>query len=158
MSAGDARLASLRSELAAHCAQRDLSPAARADLDRLLATGTEAEFDDVLSHLRRVPVVRREDIHADAAVADRLDELMRGHRERVSLHRDRLAREARHLGAEVARGRVTVAAAHRRLDALACELDPGAPVPIALLPWREALATVEQAFAVGVRRARKGAA
>ena len=68
---------------------------------------------------------------------------------RVEAHRHKLAGLARHLGAEVREHRLTVADAERRLDQLAAQLDPESPVPIALVPWRDAHRLARDKFAEG---------
>jgi hypothetical protein len=68
---------------------------------------------------------------------------------RVAAHRERLEQVAHRLGRRVAAHEVTRRAAALRLDALAMACDPECPVPLLLIPYRDALDLARAAFAAG---------
>jgi hypothetical protein len=70
-------------------------------------------------------------------------------------HRARIRRAARWLGVEVAEHRITISDAERRLEAVATACDADGPGRMFILPYREAVAIAESAFADSYRSARK---
>lgn len=145
----------LRERLSEDCARRDLGPAARIELERLLREGTADELRNVVEHLRACPVVRADELHPDPATTAAFVSAWAESERRADAHRRRVVAVARKLGADVGTGRTTAADARARLNNLAHALDESAPIPLEILPWRVADELAREAFAEGVQSIRK---
>jgi hypothetical protein len=139
------------------------------DIDALSADA-RAEYDSILQNRDADAVERaREAVYHAKALARRaepfdpwprltdaerdevhrlLDDYSDERAGRVARHRQRLVSVAWHLGREVRAYRDTLADAEVRLDRLALILDEDEPL-IALIPYRDAVVIVRNAFAEG---------
>ncbi len=70
-------------------------------------------------------------------------------------HRRRIEQVARRAGGWVARGEVTIQAAARTIGNVVHAVDENHPVKVRLVPFAEAEAIADRAFAAGVRSARQ---
>jgi hypothetical protein len=80
-------------------------------------------------------------------VADRVDELAAERRLRADAHRALIRSTAARLGRDVAAHVATLADAEARIGRLLDALDPESPVPIPLVPIKQAKRLAEDAFA-----------
>jgi hypothetical protein len=82
-------------------------------------------------------------------VHELLDQYTAEHERRVRERAALIERAAHKLGGQVARHDLTRAEAAARLDQLATHVDDTCPVPLYLIPYREALDIARRAFAAG---------
>jgi hypothetical protein len=138
----------LREELRAEAAQRDYGPAAAAELEWLLTTGTA---DEIARVLRDLPApVRNSEIVVCPETTEAFLRVSAEHQERADAHMRCVVALGRKLGADVAAHRLTLEGAERRLDAVAFAFDESAPLAIGILPWHAARDVARAAFEEGL--------